>query len=255
MDALRGKVAIVTGGGSGIGEALVTALTGAGASVLAVDMNAEALASVGETSGAARHVADVADASANEAFVARAVELFGGIDLAFLNAGVLGRPFHEHRDPYGAADIDLDQYRLVRSVNMDGVVYGTIAVAKAMAEHGGGSIIATASIAGLVGWTPTPMYSATKHAVVGWVRALAPALVDDAIRLNAICPAGVSTPLVGRTAADAETEPGVLAPRTVAEAMIATALDGCTGEAITVVAGRDPISMRHDFSGIAGFPP
>lgn len=251
-EQLAGKAAIVTGGASGIGAALVQALTDAGASVLAVDMAADGLAQISEQTGCATRVADVSTDDENEAIVADALERFGRLDLAFLNAGILGRAREVMGQQYTAADIDLERYKLLRGVNLDAVVYGTVAAAKAMAATGGGAIIATASTAGLTAWHPTPMYTASKHAVVGWVRAMGPALAADGIRINAICPAGVSTPLVGLRPEDAGGS--TLAPATVAEAMIDTALGDLVGEAITVVAQRDPIWQPHVFNDVPGFP-
>lgn len=251
-DDIGGKAAIVTGGASGIGAALVENLTSAGAQVLAVDMNADGLAGMAEATGCATRSADVTSVSENEAIVADAVERFGGLDLAFLNAGILGRAREVMGEPYGAADIDLDRYQLTRAVNLDAVVYGTIAAAKAMTASGGGSIIATASTAGLTAWEMTPMYCATKHGVVGWVRAMGPALAAESVRLNAICPAGVSTPLVGLKPENAGGR--ILAPAKVAEAMIATALGDQVGEAVSVVAERDPIWQAHEFNDVPGFP-
>ena len=183
---VQGQVAVVTGGGSGIGRALVETLTAGGASVLAVDVNQDALTAVSDSTGCETRVADVRSVAENEAIMAQALGSFGRLDMVFLNAGILGR---NHREPqYRAADIDLDRYDMVRAVNTDGVVYGSVEAAKVMAETGGGAIVATASVAGLLGYAPTPMYSLSKAAVIGWVRAVAEAFATDGVRINAICP-------------------------------------------------------------------
>jgi NAD(P)-dependent dehydrogenase (short-subunit alcohol dehydrogenase family) len=114
--------------------------------------------------------------------------LEGEFDAAFLNAGtVTGRS--------DAADLTDDEWQRILHANLDGVVYGTRELA-ARLMAAGGSIVATASLAGLTSTAFDPAYTATKHAVVGWVRAAAPALAARGIRLNALCPGFVDTPLV-----------------------------------------------------------
>ncbi len=249
---LAGRRAIVTGGGSGIGAELVSSLVARGAAVLAADLDADGLDAVRAATGAATMVVDVGDGDgANGAMVAEAVSVLGGIDLVFLNVGILGRPIGDQGSSYRVGDLDPARYLAVASVNIDGVVLGTVAAAQAMSD--GGAIVATASAAGLVPWPPDPFYTATKHAVVGWVRAIAPALADQGITIDAICPGGVATPLVGASAADAAARPNLLAPVEVAEAMIATALETGTGRAVSVVAGRDPVCQEHRFADIPGF--
>lgn len=249
----EGAVAIVTGGASGIGRELVVQLTTAGASVLAVDMNADGLADVAEQTGCAVVASDITTIDANEDIVDAAVSAFGRVDLAFVNAGVLCRPFEVQREPYRVGDLDMARFMTARAVNLDAVVFGTVAAAKAMVDSGGGAIIATASVAALGGHAPGPMYSATKAGVVAWCQAMKDALAADGITIDAICPAGVATPLVNRTAADAEENARLLAPATVAEVMIATALDDGSGRAVSVVAGRDPVAQVHPFAPVPGF--
>lgn len=249
--SLQARRAIVTGGGSGIGAELVSQLVAGGAKVLAADLDARGLEAVTAATGASTMVLDVADGEgANMAMVAEAVAALGGVDLVFLNAGILGRPIGDQGSPYTVAALDASRYRAVAAVNIDGVVFGTLAAAASMS---GGAIVATASAAGLVPWAPDPFYTATKHAVVGWVRAIAPALTTQGITIDAICPGGVATPLVGADAADAADRPNLLAPAQVAEAMIVTALEPGTGRAVSVVAGRDEVRQEHRFSDIAGF--
>jgi|TARA_B110000483_G_scaffold172589_1_gene204262 NAD(P)-dependent dehydrogenase (short-subunit alcohol dehydrogenase family) len=165
---------------------------------------------------------------------------------------VLGRTREEQGQPYRVGDLDLDQYRKVMAVNTDSVIFGTVAVAPSM--NSGGGIIITASAAGLVPWKPTPFYSATKHAVVGWVRAVADSLAEQNLSINAICPGGVATALLGLSADAAKTVPRLLDPTTVAQAAIQTALGGATGTAVSVVANREPVTQTHSFTTIPGFP-
>ena len=118
----------------------------------------------------------------------------------------------------------------------------------------GGSIVATASVAGLLGWDPTPIYSSMKHGVVGWVRAIAPAVERDDVRINAICPGGIATPLVGMTAEMADSIDRVLAPREVADAMIDIATGDGNGVVWSIVANREPVLQQHDFNAVPDFP-
>jgi NAD(P)-dependent dehydrogenase (short-subunit alcohol dehydrogenase family) len=249
--SVEGMRAVVTGGGSGIGAELVSQLVHGGAKVLAADLDARGLEAVAAATGASTMVVDVADGQgANTAMLAEAVAALGGVDLVFLNAGILGRPIADQGAPYTVADLDSERYRAVAAVNIDGVVFGTLAAAEVMS---GGAIIATASAAGLVPWAPDPFYTATKHAVVGWVRAIAPALAAQGVTIDAICPGGVATPLVGANADDAADRPNLLAPAQVAEAMITTALEPGTGRAVSVVAGREQVRQEHLFGEIPGF--
>ena len=161
-------------------------------------------------------------------------------DAAFLNAGT----------GTGCADVaelaDEEWQRILRA-NLEGVVYGTRELAARLMPRDG-SIVATASLAGLTGMPHDPAYTATKHAVVGWVRASAPALAARGIRLNALCPGFVDTPLVEdefRSAIDI----ALMEPSFVAEAALRIAADEETGRAWVVQPNR-VIPFR--FPGIPG---
>ena len=177
---LRDKVALITGGASGIGKATALALAERGAVVVIADVNpdGEALA---EQIGGHFVRTDVRELDANEAMVAFAVERAGGIDHVFLNAGVA-------TDTWLGDDFDVELYRRAMAINLDGVVFGVQASLGALRERGGGSIVATASLAGLTGMPMDAIYTANKHAVVGLVRALGPAFAGEGIRVNAVCP-------------------------------------------------------------------
>lgn len=251
MGDLDGKTAIVTGGGSGIGAALVELLTSRGANVIAGDVNELGLAGVADRTGCLTRIVDVTSEADCAALAEAAVREFGGVDLAFLNAGILGRPVAEQGGPIDDISALARRYRQVMAVNVDGVVFGTMAAVRAM--DGAGAIVATASVAGLLPWSPDPVYTVSKHGVVGWVRAIAPALEAQGVTIDAICPGGVATPLVGATPDMAADNPRMLAPADVAEAMVATALEPGTGRAVSVVAGRDPQRLDHEFSAVVGF--
>ena len=155
--------------------------------------------------------------------------LEGEFDAAFLNAGTgTGRA--------DAAELtDAEWHRILRA-NLDGVVYGTRELAARLMPDGG-SIVATASLAGLTGMPHDPAYTATKHAVVGWVRGAAPGLAERGIRLNALCPGFTNTPIVAaelRGMLDVT----LMEPSFVAEAALRVLEDGETGRAWVVQPNR-----------------
>ena len=238
MRDLAGAVAVVTGGGSGIGLATATRLAGLGVSVAVVDLDG----------ASAEHAASAIDGFAVQADVGRsdswpgivdAVDgRFGGIDLAHLTAGVMT----------GEADITAltdDAYRRVLSVNVDGVVYGLRALVPALAARGGGAIVVTASLAGLIGFSPDPIYCLTKHAVVGLVRSVAPQLQERHITINAVCPSIVDTPLIGDSRGLLETSGfPLIDPDTVSEAVVERLAGDESGEAMVIQAGREALPYR-----------
>lgn len=155
--------------------------------------------------------------------------LDGEFDAAFLNAGT-GTACPD------AAELTDDEWHRILRANLEGVVYGTRELA-ARLMPGGGSIVATASLAGLTGMPHDPAYTATKHAVVGWVRAAAPALAARGIRLNALCPGFTDTPLVEAELRDALGVP-LLEASFVAEAALRVLEDEETGRAWVVQPNR-----------------
>ena len=162
---LDGKVALITGGSNGIGEGVARHLAGRGVHVVLADIDvARGKALADELDG--RFVqTDVADPAASTAAVATAVDVFGGLHIAHLNAGVTSW--------CGMGDdFDPEAYRRSMAINLDGVVYGIAAARPAIKASGGGTIVATASMAGLVATLFDPIYAANKHAVVGLARSL-----------------------------------------------------------------------------------
>jgi NAD(P)-dependent dehydrogenase (short-subunit alcohol dehydrogenase family) len=196
--------ALVTGGRGGIGAAILAALGDAETTVL-----------------------DLPEFDVGDPKAWRSLE--GEFDAAFLNAGT-STGFGD------AAELPDEEWHRILRANLEGVVYGTRELA-ARLMPGGGSIVATASLAGLTGMPGDPAYTATKHAVVGWVRAAAPALEARGIRLNAVCPGFTDTPLVEPELRD-QIEIPLMEPSFVAEAALRVLEDGETGRAWVVQPNR-----------------
>ncbi|ANY08033.1 SDR family oxidoreductase [Pseudonocardia sp. HH130630-07] len=247
---LSGRVALVTGGGSGIGAAAVDRLTAAGAQVVVVDVDAGAAAAVADRSGGLAIGADVTDHGAVTAAVAAAEDRFGRLDVVLLNAGVTARRS-------GVDDLDLEDYRRVVGVNLDHVVFGLTAAVPALRRAGGGRVVVTSSLAGLVGMPGDALYTATKHAAVGYVRSAAPTLAPEGIRVNAVCPGFADTALIAPVRADFGEFP-LLTADDVAAAIESILDHGEPGECWFVQPGREP--APYAFRGVpaprgAGLPP
>jgi NAD(P)-dependent dehydrogenase (short-subunit alcohol dehydrogenase family) len=136
-------------------------------------------------------------------------------------------------------NLDLAAYRRIMGVNVDHVVFGLTAAVPALRRAGGGTIIATASLAGLVAMPGDALYTLTKHAVVGYVRAVAPTLAPEGIRVNAVCPGFADTPLIANAKSRFGDFP-LLAPEDVVDAMEAILERGEPGECWFVQPGREP---------------
>jgi NAD(P)-dependent dehydrogenase (short-subunit alcohol dehydrogenase family) len=194
---LNGKVALVTGGSGGVGEAVVRRLAGLGATVAILDVadeNGERLAAELGGDSCYRHL-DVTDPDAWESTLAELLGTLGRIDVAHLNAGIMSRPIGESGLTDPIPNLTAETYRRVMAVNVDGVYLGIVALLPHL-EPDGGDIVVTGSVAGLMPYPLDPLYSLSKHAVVGLVRSLGPALSGRSVRLNAVCPGGVDTALV-----------------------------------------------------------
>jgi NAD(P)-dependent dehydrogenase (short-subunit alcohol dehydrogenase family) len=229
---LDGAVALVTGGASGIGAATAQRLATEGCRVVIADVQDGLGAKHAADVGGRFVTLDVTDPAAWSRAVADIVATEGPLGVVHLNAGVLT---HES----DVAALTDEQYRRVMGVNVDGVVFGLRAVVPAMREPA--SIAVTASLAGLFGFALDPIYTLTKHAVIGLVRGAAPQLAARNITINAICPAVVDTPLLGeegRARVDAAGIP-VIPPSQIAAAVVTAVQSGRTGEAWACYAGRD----------------
>ena len=212
--------ALVTGAAGGIGQAIVAKLRAEGFEVKELDL----------VSGF--------DVSAADAW-----EHIGSVDLACLNAGIVT----------GSEDIATltdEQYRRALGVNVDGVVFGVRRLDRVMPR--GSTIIVTASLAGLVAIADDPIYGLTKHAVVGFVRSVAPQLAARGIRIQAVCPGWADTALTTPEFRQYLEERGfrLLTPEAVAEGVWAAYESEGTGEAWIVQPGREP--LLYEFKGVPG---
>ena len=185
---LAGKVAIVTGGASGIGRATAEVLLNEGAQVVIGDVNAEAGELMAKELGASAAFtqADVSDADQVQALVDFAVAEFGGLHVMFNNAGIGGSPRRFLKD-------DFRDFEQMMAVNLLGVMLGAQRAGRHMAEHGGGVIINTTSIAGINAGVGFTTYRATKAAVIQLTRSWAIELAPHNIRVNCLAPAHIAT--------------------------------------------------------------
>ncbi len=241
---IDGKVALVTGGASGIGRATVMALAQRGARVVVADLDAVEGPKVAAAVNGEFIATDVSDLEACRRAVERVLEHWGGLDLVHLNAGVsTGCGLGE--------DFELASYRRAMGVNLDGVVFGLHAALPALRSRGGGAVVATASLAGLTGMPFDPVYTANKHAVVGLVRAAGPALAADRIRVNAVCPGFAESKIIepireGLIAQGLE----IIPAETVAQTVVGLFEGEMSGECWFVQPGRP--SEPFGFRGVPG---
>ena len=186
MGTLDGKVALITGAASGIGRATAERFAAEGATICAADFDDVNGKAVADAVGGLYVHADAGDANDVDAMFATCERELGGVDIAYLNAGIA----------IGVGDItaltDAEYHRIMR-VNVDGVVWGARAAIPAMERRGGGAIVATSSLAGLIPFAMDPVYDLTKHAVVGFIRSIAPPLLAKGITANTVNPGMTDT--------------------------------------------------------------
>jgi NAD(P)-dependent dehydrogenase (short-subunit alcohol dehydrogenase family) len=192
-DRFAGKVALVTGGGSGIGAACVRALAGGGARVAVADVRVAAARQVAdEVCGAGGQAtaiqADVADPGSVEAMVQAAVAAFGGLDVGVNNAGIGG-------EANPVAELSVEGWQQVIGINLTGVFLCIKHEIPALLERGGGAIVNISSVMGTVASSRSPGYVAAKHGVVGLTKAAALQYATQGVRVNAVGPGYIETPL------------------------------------------------------------
>ncbi len=239
---LAGRVAVITGGASGIGKATAELFVKEGAKVVIGDLATSAGAKVAEKMGAVFFPTDVSKSDDVDALVKTATGKYGRLDVMFNNAGIgIGSPL--------LGTTAEDYYRTIR-IDLDGVYWGLQAAGKVMVAAGRGAIVNTASVAGLIGSTGLSAYNAAKHGVVGLTRNAALEFAPFGVRVNCICPGVIETPLVmdnfavvegARKMLDAMHPLGRMGqPQEVAKAVLFLASDDAsfvTGHALAVDGG------------------
>lgn len=237
---LQGTTIIVTGAGSGIGRAATHLFADEGASVVAVDVAEDGLTETATSRDGIRSVVgSVADIETWDRAIAVAEET-GGVDGAYLNAGRYGfsGPIDEH---------PLDLYQAILDTNVTGVVLGVRQCVPVMRRKGGGSIVVTASVAGIVAFEGNPVYTLTKQAVAGYVRAVAPSLRGAGITINAVCPGVVDTPMtveaVGGGTIDRDGM-AMITPRRIADVALDLLTTGQTGVCRAVREQGEPVDWE-----------
>jgi NAD(P)-dependent dehydrogenase (short-subunit alcohol dehydrogenase family) len=243
---LDGKTIIVTGAGSGIGRAACAVFAAEGARIVGVDVDAAGLDATAAATAMAPVVGSVADLATWDAAIA-AAERAGGLDGAYLNAGRYGfrGPIAEH---------PLDDYHSVLETNVTGVVYGVRACVPALKARGGGAISVTASVAGIVPFAGNPIYTLTKHAVAAYVRAVAPSLSGEGVRINAVCPGIVDTPMTAALLGDRPptAEITMITPERIAHTALDLLVSGDTGICRIVREAGEPVDWTFPtFADIA----
>ncbi|MFG2044271.1 SDR family NAD(P)-dependent oxidoreductase [Dactylosporangium sp. NPDC048998] len=231
------SVALVTGGGGGIGAAICARLAALGHAVVVADLDLDAAERVAKEVGGTAVRTDVADPADNAAMVAHAVAAHGSLDVVVLAAGI-------QSDVPPDPGIDPARYRRALGVNLDGVVFGVDAALPALPA--GGQVVVVASLAALGPEQANPVYALTKAAAVAYVRAMSTPLAPRGVRINAVCPGFTDTPFLGITARLLRKQKmPLLSPDEVAAAVETVVTGSGTGEAWALVPGRP--AQRYEF--------
>jgi NAD(P)-dependent dehydrogenase (short-subunit alcohol dehydrogenase family) len=250
---VEGKVALVTGGASGIGRATALTFARERAKLVVADMNEEGgqqtVHMITENGGEAIFVrTDVTQATAVEALISKAVETYGRLDYAHNNAGISGAGIAGMQRAL-TAEYPEERWHQVISVNLTGVWFCMKYEIPQMLYQGGGAIVNTASIAGLVGGAGSCAYVASKHGVVGLTKTAALEYAKQGIRVNCVCPGYIHTPMTARGLSDPERQAQIIArhpigrlgtPEEIAEAVVWLCSDAAsfvTGHTMTVDGG------------------
>ncbi len=218
---LEGKVAVVTGGASGIGEAISIRFREEGATVAVLDLNVEAARLTADVAGGGLALGtDVSDSAAVDAALAEVEEKLGPVDVWVNNAGISGRAHAQRVNPRAEQqmmematgtittplnaliEVSDDEYQQMVDVHLGGTFYGMRAAARSMVARGTGSIVNVASICGIEGCAGHPHYSAAKAGILGLTRSVAKELILQGVRVNAVAPGFVVTPMMTADASE-----------------------------------------------------
>lgn len=242
---LVGRVALVTGAASGMGEAAALRLAELGATVVGADISDDLGERVfGKLGSPHRYIhLDVRDEAAWRDAVATLVSDLGGLDIVYLNAGVMTRPADAPSFDDPLLWVTPEGYRKVMSVNADGVFYGLSAVLPTLIERGDASILITSSGAGIGPLPIDPIYSMSKHALIGLAMSIAPALEPRGVRVNVICPGAIDTGIVSPDMKDVLAEI-LQPPALIADAVVRILEEGRSGE-VWVAAGPGEGTCVH----------
>jgi NAD(P)-dependent dehydrogenase (short-subunit alcohol dehydrogenase family) len=244
VSGFDGKVIWITGGAQGFGAGVARRLASYGAKVVVSDVNSQSGQAVAEEIGGVFAPCDVSKLDECRSAVDVVLQTHGRLDVAFLNAGITTGCLLDET-------FDLALYRRAIGVNLDGVVFGAHVAFGAMKQNGGGDIVATASLAGLIGTGFDPIYGANKHGVVGLVRAIGDDWPQHGIRVNALCPGFADTAIVDPLR-DVLTADGIpLIPvDAVVDAFVSAATSGRSAECWYIQPGRPAEPFR--FRGVPG---
>jgi len=193
MAAVKSPLWVVTGAASGIGAAVTRAVCATGTRVLALDVDDAGGKQLASQTGAVFQHCDVGDPE-DWGAVVRTLDTLGEPTHVHLNAGIQIAPPSAPLAEYQLEAMTLERYRRMMSVNVDGIVFGLKALLPLLQERA--AVVVTASLAGITPYSVDPLYSMSKHAVVGLVRSLGPTLAQRDIRINAICPGGIDTAII-----------------------------------------------------------
>lgn len=234
----REPTALITGGVGGFGLALARQLRARGVNVALADVDVDRGRQAAGELDALFLPLDVGDLAANHRAVALVENHFDGLDAVFLNAGILSR--QDLDEP-----LDMPAYEAIMGANLNGVVYGIDAAVPALRRSGGGRIVVTASLAGLIPMADDPLYSMTKSAAIAYSRAMAARLVDEDITVSVVCPGFADTPMLGplRPAFEQAGFP-ILTADEVAAALLLAHDEGEAGSAYVVQPGLEPTPFR-----------
>ena len=236
-----GSVALVTGGTGGFGRALATKLRALDVTAVLTDLDSARNRQVAADLGCPFIPLDVTDRAANEAVVARIEAEHGRLDAAYLNAGISAAKSEDV--------LDLEEFMKVVNIDLFGVVYGVQAARPALKRAGGGTIVVTASLAGLSPMATDPGYSVAKGGAIAFVRSMAPRLAAEGTTISAICPGFADTAIIDRIR-DQFTAAGfpVLSAEEVADAMVMAWTSAEPGAAYVIQPGVGTIPYK--FKGV-----